>query len=61
MKQQSTALFTQLNKQEVENLTMVVKETLATGFNGQNKVFGSVDLWNIQRQRRGFGGRRIFA
>ena len=61
MKQQSTALFTQLNKQEVENLTMVVKETLATGFVGQTKTFSSVDLWNIQRQRKGFSGRRCFA
>ena len=61
MKQQSTALFTQLNKQEVENLTMVVKETLATEFAGQTKIFSSVDLWNIQRQRKGFSGRRCFA
>ena len=30
MKQQSSALFTELNKQEVGNLTMEVKETLVT-------------------------------
>lgn len=58
MKQQSNALFTQLNKQEVANLTTVVKETLAIGIAATHKTFSAVDLWNIHRQRRSLVGRR---
>jgi hypothetical protein len=59
MKQQSNTLFTELNKQELENLTTVVKETLATGISSTtHKTFSSVDLWNIHRQRRSLACRR---
>ena len=61
MKHQSNTLFTQLNKQEVESLTTVVKETLAMGIASTHKNFSAVDLWNIHRQRRSVTGRRNFA
>ena len=60
MKKQSNNLFTQISKEEVENLTQQVKETLATGLNTQGRNFGSLDLWNIHRQRKTFSGRRQF-
>jgi len=58
MKQQTNKLFTPLNKQEVEKLTTVVKETLIEGFTATQKTFNTVDLWNIHRQRRSLIGRR---
>ena len=61
MKHQSNTLFAQLNKQEVETLTTVVKETLALGIAATHKTFSAVDLWNIHRQRRSVTGRRNFA
>ena len=58
MKKQSNG-FNQLSKTALENLTQEVKETLATGFIGnQTKTFTSVDLWNIHRQRRTVSYRR---
>jgi len=60
MKKQSNNLFTQISKDEVENLTQQVKETLATGLNNQTRNFGSLDLWNIHRQRKTLSGRRQF-
>jgi len=60
MKKQSNNLFTQMSKEEVTNLTNQVKETLATGLNSHSRAFGSLDLWNIHRQRRTLAGRRQF-
>ncbi|MEJ7587644.1 MAG: hypothetical protein WKI04_08790 [Ferruginibacter sp.] len=53
MKKQSNILFTQIATEQLLELTSIVKETLAPGFNNtKNKVFTSADLWNIQRQRK---------
>ena len=60
MKKHSNTLFTQISKEEVANLTQQVKETVATGLNGQSRTFGSLDLWNIHRQRKTLSGRRQF-
>jgi len=60
MKKQSNTLFTQISKEEVENLTQQVKETLATGLNGHGRNFSSLDLWNIHRQKKTLSGRRQF-
>ncbi len=61
MKMQSTNLFSQINKTQVENLTMEVKETLAMGYNhNQSKTFSAAELWNIQRQRKSLNQRRGF-
>ncbi len=62
MKMQSTNLFSQISKTQVENLTMEVKETLAMGYNhNQSKTFSAAELWNIQRQRKSLNQRRRFA
>ena len=62
MKMQSTTLFSQISKDEVETLTMEVKETLALGYNqNQSKTFSAAELWNIQRQRKSINQRRRFA
>ena len=59
MKKQSNTLFTYLNIEQVENLTSIVKETLATNVSTKsNKTFSAADLWNIQRQKKGFVQRR---
>ena len=47
--------FTEISKQAVASLTKIEQETLATG----KKTFGTVDLWNIQRQRRDREQKRI--
>lgn len=52
MKKQSNYPLTDICKQLVENLNKGEKnETLAVGFLN-NKTFSTVDLWNIQRQRK---------
>jgi hypothetical protein len=58
MKQTTTSLFTNLNKQQLENLTTVVTETLAIGMVDKGRRFSTADLWHIQRQRRGIPARR---
>lgn len=56
MKRQSNTLFQTISSGLLENLTKVVKETLATSINQpQSKIFTAADLWNIQRQ----GKRRV--
>lgn len=60
MKKQSTSLFSQISKEQFENLTSVVKETLANGFNlAATKTFTTADLWNIQRQSKMRNQRRF--
>ena len=51
MKKTLNKLFSSLSNQQLNNLTKVVDETIATDFNLSNsKVFTAADLWNIQRQ-----------
>ena len=60
MKKQSNTLFTGISKEQVENLTTIVKETIVAGYNhAQTKLFTAADLWNIQKQKKGFGQRRF--
>ena len=60
MKKQSTSLFTQMSIAQLENLTTVVKETLAVGFNQpKSKIFTAADLWSIQRQGKSRTQRRF--
>ncbi|MEP7165616.1 MAG: hypothetical protein ABI741_13025 [Ferruginibacter sp.] len=62
MKTQSTNLFNQISKTQVENLTIEVNETLALEHNhAQGKTFSAAELWNIQRQRKSLNQRRRFA
>ena len=52
MKMQSTNLFEEISKTTKDNLIAQAEETLAKGFESKTKTFGSVDLWNIHRQRK---------
>ena len=59
MKKQSNNLFTTISTEMVKNLTTVVEETLATGYNqSKTKIFTAADLWNIQRQGKSRTQRR---
>ncbi|MFZ1529954.1 MAG: hypothetical protein WAT19_14455 [Ferruginibacter sp.] len=49
MNTQTTQVFTSLSKEEKQQLTSIVNETLAFGIN-QKKSFSAADMWNIQRQ-----------
>ncbi len=60
MKKQSENTFAPISKEYIENLTTVVKETLAVEFN-HPKTFSTVDLWNIQRRGRTMYQRRFLA
>ena len=61
MKKHSENLFTQISKEEVENLSQQVKETIAFDqCNNNTRSFSSTDLWNIHRQRRTMAGRRQY-
>jgi len=60
MKKNSNNLFATISTSMVQNLTTVVKETLATGFNApKTKVFTAADLWSIQRQGKSRIQRRF--
>lgn len=51
MKTQIADYYLQMSRQQLEGLTTIVNETLATGINIQKaKVFTDADLWNIRRQ-----------
>jgi methionine aminopeptidase len=59
MKKQTSNQFSPISKEQTENLTTVVKETLALGIS-QVKTFSTADLWNIQRRSRTIMSRRSF-
>jgi hypothetical protein len=62
MKKRSNSFYTQLTKVQFENLTNIVEETLAAGFNHtKTKVFTAADLWNIQRHGKNRMQKRINA
>jgi hypothetical protein len=61
MKKEPTSLFLKLNNEELENLTTIVIEKLATGINHPiGRLFTTTDLWNIQRQGKKSSHRRKF-
>lgn len=49
MTKQTDFKFAKISKEQSNELTIMVKETVATGFVSA-KSFTSVDLWNIRRQ-----------
>jgi hypothetical protein len=56
------SLFTSISKTEKEQLTTVVKETIAfDAVQVQTKHFTAADLWNIQRQKRSILQRKHYA
>ncbi|MEO6720231.1 MAG: hypothetical protein ABIN67_07680 [Ferruginibacter sp.] len=59
MKKQSETLFAQISDQQVNSLTTIVKETLATSISKvARNAFSAADLWNIQRQKKSMLQRR---
>jgi hypothetical protein len=59
MKKQSNTLFAYLSNEQVNNLTSIVKETLAKGVSPiPGKTFSAADLWNIQRRKKSLMQRR---
>lgn len=60
MKKQSNYPLIEMSKQEVSNLVKEEKETLAVEYTGI-KSFGTVDLWNIERQRKSRTQKRMFS
>jgi DNA-directed RNA polymerase alpha subunit len=59
MKKQTTNQFSSLSKEQTEQLTTVVKETIALGHHN-NRIFSAAELWNIQRRSRTIMSRRSF-
>lgn len=59
MKAQTSNLFKQESKTQVENLVMEVKET--GSILNTAKTFTAAALWNIQRQHNSINQRRRFA
>ena len=62
MKKEFLTSFVELNKEELQQLCSIVKETLATGIalpqaKEKKSTFGVADLWNLQR-RMNTAGRR---
>ena len=60
MKKQIEINFSKISKEQTNDLTTVVKETIATDF-VPVKSFTIVDLWNIQRRSKTATGRRTSA
>ena len=56
-------LLVELNSSELVKLTTTVKETIVTTVQLINSktIFGSADLWNIQKMRRVRMPRRLFS
>ncbi len=59
MKKQTSNQFSPISKEQTEQLTTIVKETLALGIS-HVKTFSTADLWNIQRRSRTMMSRRSF-
>ena len=59
MKKQTTNQFSSISKEQTEQLTTVVNETIALGVIPV-KIFSSADLWNIQRRGRTMMSRRNY-
>lgn len=64
MKFQSTNtknLLETLTNNEIKNLTIELRETIARGFKQEKRrIFSAADLWNIQRRKRNLSDRRIY-
>ena len=60
MKKQNQGYLNYVTNMELQKLTSVTEETIATDFKQEEKKpFTSADLWNIQRNRRSFVQRRV--
>lgn len=54
MKSDVMGITVQISKDELKELTKETKETLAIDVkaDGNQKVFGAIDLWNAQKRQR---------
>jgi hypothetical protein len=54
MKSDVMGIVMPINKEELKELMKETKETLATDVKtgGNNRSFGVVDLWNVQKRQR---------
>ena len=59
MKKQSNTLFSDINKEQLSNLTNVVRETISVGIETAKRTFSAAELWDIQRRKRVFPTRRL--
>ncbi len=57
MNKHNTQKINIITKEQINNLTQVVKATIGVVTN-QNKQFSTVDLWNIQKSYRSILNRR---
>jgi len=60
MKLYSNNLLENLTKDELKNLTLEVKETMAKEFKKEKKrIFSVAQYWDIQRRKRNFNSKRF--
>lgn len=60
MKLYSNNLLENLTKDELKNLTLEVKETMAKEFKNEKKrIFSVGQYWDIQRRQRNFNSKRF--
>jgi len=60
MKLYSNNLLENLTKDELANLTLEVKETMAKEFKNEKKrIFSVAQYWDIQRRKRNFNSKRF--
>jgi len=60
MKLYSNNLLQNLTKDELKNLTIEVKETMAKEFKNEKKrIFSVAQYWDIQRRKRNFNSKRF--
>ncbi len=54
-------LLGSLTNNEIKNLTLQIRETVAQGFiNQKRRIFSAADLWNIQRTKKNVTFRRNY-
>ena len=54
-------LLDSLKSNEIKNLTLQIRETVARGFTNQKRrIFSAADLWNIQRTKKNVTFRRNY-
>jgi hypothetical protein len=60
MKLYSNNLLENLTKDELKNLTLEVKETMAKEYKNEKKrIFSVAQYWDIQRRKRNFNSKRF--
>ena len=54
-------LLDSLTNNEIKNLTLQIRETVASGFiNQKRRIFSAAELWNIQRTKKNVSFRRNY-